>query len=116
MKRTMKKWQWLLGVASVTQLAWGVGVFIEYARSVGAPPAPIDGWVFSGLGLLGLLGLAAPRCALSVAIVQFLAGCYALCHLPVAIVCLQLPTGLSFLPPPIATLILMVSGTAAFLC
>ena len=67
-----------------------------------------------------VLVLALPRFGIPVAMVQGLAACYALCWMPLAIVCLQTPLGL-MLPVPfgypvIAILILLIAGTTAVFC
>src|SRR3989337_2507138 len=110
----MNKWRLLVGVVSLAPLLWGLMEFVEYSRSVGAVSDPTGAWVFSGLGVCGLLVLALPRCGIPVAVVQSLVAGYALCWLPLAITCLRTPPGLQ-LPPPfgnpaIAVLILMTAG------
>ena len=114
----MNKWRLLVGVVSMAQLLWGIIEFVEYGRSVGAASEPTGAWVYSGLGVCGLLVLAMPRCGIPVAVVQSLAAGYALCWLPFAITCLRIPPGL--IPVPIshsvAMLILMTAGATALLC
>ena len=116
----MNKWRWLLGIVSAGQLLCGLRGYIEYSSSVGAVSEPTGAWLFCILGLSGLLVLALPRFGIPVALVQGLAACYALCWMPLAIVCLQTPLGL-MLPVPfgypvIAILILLIAGTTAVFC
>jgi hypothetical protein len=116
----MKKWRVLVGMVSVVQLVLGICEFYDYSRSVGATGDTTGGWIYSGLGLMGLLVLALPRCGIPVAVMQVLTACYALLWLPIAILSLSMPTGL-LLPPPlghpaIALLILVQVGKMALLC
>lgn len=104
----------------MAQLLWGIFDFIDYSRSVGATAEPAGGWVYSGLGLLGLLVLAMPRCGLPVAVAQFLTASYALCWVPLGVISLRTPPSLLLpLPlgnPAIALVILMSAGGTALLC
>lgn len=116
----MRKWRLLVGVVSATQLLWGMLAFIDYSRSVGATGGLAGGWIYSGLGLLGLLVLSLPRCGTFVAVVQVLAAAHALCWLPFVILFLRASPNLSFpVPlayPAIALLILLPVGATALLC
>jgi hypothetical protein len=116
----MNKWRWILGIVSAIQLLWGLLQYIEYDNSVGAVSEPTGAWMYCVLGLSGLLVLALPRFGIPVAMVQGLAAGYALCWMPLAIVCLQAPL-VFMLPVPfgypvLAMLILLTAGATAVLC
>ena len=67
----MSKWRLLVGIVSMAQLLWGIFEFAGYKWALDGWGGPTTGaWVYSSLGLLGLLVLALPRIGMPVALVQ----------------------------------------------
>ncbi|HZZ81041.1 MAG TPA: hypothetical protein VFE62_21245 [Gemmataceae bacterium] len=103
----MFKWRLLVGFCSLALLAWGVSAFVEYAGAVGATGDAFAGWIYSGLGLTGLLALVMPRFGYAAAALQCAATAYAAwwCVLAFAIWQAAAETGLAsscIVPPAIA--------------
>jgi hypothetical protein len=116
----VRKWRWVVGTISTIQLFCGVAGFVEHSRSVGGEADPTQAWVYSVLGLSGLLVLALPRLGIPIALIQGVAGLNALTWVLLGLVILQMPPGLLLPPPfgfPIIGVLLTAFGLAAgFLC
>ncbi|MFO0926311.1 MAG: hypothetical protein U0736_04630 [Gemmataceae bacterium] len=115
----MTRWQWLLAAVAAVQLGWGVMAFVDYARAVGATGDATSGWVFTALGLAGLLTLVWPRFGFLAAVGQAAVAAHALCWLPLALFCLRVwlgPFPLVPIPPAVSLLILQMAVTTAALC
>lgn len=112
----MFKWRLLVAGCSVSLFVWGLFAFVDYSRSVGGTGDPYAGWVFSGLGLVGLATLAWSRFGYVAAVAQFAAAAYAAWWCVLAFAFLQagaIPnSGLQFLGP----LILSIALPALVLC
>jgi hypothetical protein len=116
----VSKWHWLVGILSSIQLSCGVAGFVEHSRSVRGEADQTQAWVYAALGLSGLLVLTLPRLGIPIALVQGVAGLYALTWVLLGLLILQTPPGFLLPPPfgfPIIGMLLIAFGlTAGFLC
>ena len=112
----MSKWRLLVGGVSLAQLAWGILALVEYARSVGGTGDLLAVWVYSGLGLGGLLVLAVPRAGFPMAFGQAAVAAYALWWCGLAVVLARAASATPVVPLAVPPLLMTMFGMLALLC
>jgi hypothetical protein len=114
----VRKWRWLVGIVSTIQLFCGIAEYVEQFRSVGGNADSTNAWVYTVLGVSGLLVRALPQLGIPIALIQGVAGLYALTWVLFGLLILQTPPGLLLPPPfgfPVIGMLLIAFGLAAAL-
>src|SRR4051794_25867901 len=73
----MPKWSLITGACSTILLCWGIAKFLGNIQPAGAVGDSISGWIFSGLGALGLATLKWSRVGYAAAATHLAATAFA---------------------------------------